>query len=201
MTHARGKPSQEDHFLKILKKLEVFTHKEAIEAGVSAKNLSRLVQRDLIIKLTAGVYQHPEASIEFGNEDFIIACKKFGDQSIIGGLSALFYHNLSDQPPGQVWIIVPHEKISSSRFYRCIRTLTDPDIGIIRYKQFRITNIERTLVESFRYASKIGLETAFRAAQLAIRQQLTTPAKIANMAKKLGLESSINKYWEVLITI
>ncbi len=197
----RGRPSMKDRHLELLLPLGIFHQKEAISVGVSAPTLSRLVKDGLILRLEQDIYRHPDAEIDSDTEEFVIACKRFGTRSVIGGPTALFFYNLIDQPPGQIWVLVPPIKISNSKLYRCIRTKTDLTIGVDDHGLYRITNMERTIVESFRYASKFGLETAIKAAKSAISQQLTTPSKIAKQARDIGLERFISKYWEILITV
>ena len=198
---ARGRPSQRDKHLDRLLALGFFHQQEAVRAGISAPTLSRLVKAGQIIRLGQDIYRHPEADFEANSEDFIVACMKFGPESVIGAATALFHYHLIDQPPGQIWVLVPPVKISQTKLYRCIRTKTDLTLGVENHGLYRITNLERTIVEAFRYATKIGLETAIKAAKSAISQRLTTPAKLAKQARELGLESFISKYWEVLICL
>ena len=61
-----------------------------------------------------------------------------------------------------------------------------------------MTGIDRTIVEAFRYASKIGLRTAIQAARSALSQRLTTEKAIYQMAKALKLEKVIVKHWEAV---
>ena len=62
-----------------------------------------------------------------------------------------------------------------------------------------MTNVERTLFEAFRYASKIGLRIAFHATRTAIKEKKTSIEKIHRQAKKLKLENFIERHWEALI--
>ena len=198
---ARGRPSQKAKHLEKLLRLGVFHQKEAVRAGVSAPTLSRLVQEGRILRLDQDIYRHPEADIDADTEDFVVACMKFGPHSVIGGATALFHYHLIDQAPAQIWVLVPPSKLSRTKLYRCLRTKTDLTIGVEDHGRYRITTIERSIIEAFRYASKLGLEMAIKAAKFGISQQLTTPVKIARQARALGLESTISKYWEILISI
>jgi predicted transcriptional regulator of viral defense system len=47
--------------------------------------------------------------------DFQVAYAKFGPDSAIGGLSALFYYNLAEQVPGETWVLIAPEKKSRER--------------------------------------------------------------------------------------
>jgi predicted transcriptional regulator of viral defense system len=197
---SRGRPSKRAEQLDLLLPLGIFHLQQAIQAGVPRESLSRLVKDGFIFRLEQDLYRHPEADIDPAIEDFAVACKKFGPESAIGGPTALFHYHLIDQPPAQIWVLVPPIKISRSRRYRCIRTKTSLVTGIEDHQLYRMTSMERAIVEAFRYATKFGLEIAIKSAHTAIRQQLTTPAKIAKQARDLDLESYITRNWEILTT-
>lgn len=183
---------------KKLKQFGPFSLAQAAEIGISHQELSRLVKEEKIHRMEQGVYLHPKANTP-REIDFQIAYKKFGPDSAVGGLSALFYYNLANQVPRQTWVMVPPDKRASSKKYRLIRTKTPLNIGIIEGNGYRIVSVERAIAEGFKLASKIGERTAIKAARIAIQQQLTTLNKIGKMAKDLGLESSMTKYFESII--
>ena len=161
--------------------------------------LSRLSQEGAVELVSHGLYLHPDSSIPPEEIDLAIAQKKFGKDATIGGITALYHYGLIDQVPTQIWVMVPAEKQTHDPLYRLLRIKTPLDIGITQHKSFNITNLERTLVEAFRYASKIGLRTAIRATQRAIEEGRTSLERIAQMAKALHLPQFLNPYWEVLI--
>jgi predicted transcriptional regulator of viral defense system len=181
-----------------LKQLGPFTLEQARAVGISHQELSRLVKEEKIHRLERGIYLHPKAKVS-REIDFQIACVKCGPDSVVGGLTALFYYNLVNQVPKQTWILVPPEKRTSSKGYRLIRTKTPLNVGVIKDNGFRIVSIERAIVEGFKLASKIGERTAIKAARIAIQQKLTTLKKIGVMAKELGLDAYLNKYFEAII--
>jgi len=181
-----------------LKKLGIFTLAQANELGISQQSLSKLVKQEKIKRIDRGIFLHPEANL--GREyDFQIACAKLGPDAVIGGLSALFYYNLAEQVPKQTWVLVPPHKITSSRSYRLIRTQTPLDKGIVVGNGYKVVSIERAIAEGFKLASKIGERTAIKACRLAIQQKQTTLKKVGVMAKELGLDSYLTKYFEAII--
>ncbi|MFN7904175.1 MAG: hypothetical protein ACK5P5_03235, partial [Pseudobdellovibrionaceae bacterium] len=148
--------------------------------------------------LERGIYLHPKAKVS-REIDFQIACTKFGPEAVVGGLTALFYYNLANQVPQQTWLLVPPKQRTSSKGYRLIRTKTPLNIGVVERERFRIVSIERAIAEGFKFASKIGERTAIKAARIAIQQKQTTLKKIGMMAKELGLDSYMTKYFEAII--
>jgi hypothetical protein len=181
-----------------IKKLGPFTLAEARQIGISHQELSILVKEEKVNRMEWGIYLHPKANIP-REIDFQIAYKKFGPNSAIGGLTALFHYNLAEQVPKQTWVLVPPEKRVSSRKFRIIRTKTPLNMGIIEGDGYRIVSIERAIVEAFKLSSKMGERTAIHACRVAIQQRQTTLKKIGMMAKELGLTSYFNKYSEAII--
>lgn len=181
-----------------LKKMGVFTLAQAKELGITQQSLSSLVQQDKIKRVERGVFVHPEAKLD-RELDFQVACAKFGSEAVIGGLSALFYYNLAEQVPQQTWVLVPPKKITYTRSYRLIRTKTPLTEGVVQGKGYRIVSVERAIIEGFKLASKIGERTAIKAAREAIKQKMTSMQKIGKVAKDLGLDSYLTKYFEAIV--
>lgn len=179
-------------------KLGAFTLAQAKELGIRQQSLSRLVQKERLRRIGRGLYLHPKAHVNREIE-FQIACLKFGPDAAIGGLSALFYYNLTEQAPEQTWVVVPSEKITAQRGYRLVRTKIRLDKGVLNRKGHRIVSIERAIIEGLKIASKIGERTAIKAARDAIRDKRTTLPKIGKMAKDLELDSVLTKYLDAII--
>ena len=70
---------------------------------------------------------------------------------------------------------------------------------MIRKKYFKITNVERTLLEAMKFATKIGQRTAISATRKALREGLTTEKKLVQMSSRLKMKNTLEKYWEAII--
>jgi len=184
-----------------LKLENIFTLEAAANAGITRRELAEKIQKKEILRLAQGLYLDVTAGLSPEHIDFITAQHKFGKNIVIGGLSALFYHGLIDQPPQQVWVIVPPTIRTTDRRYRLIRTKGPLDIGIEQHDLFRICDIDRAVVEAFRFSAKMGLQNAVTAAIRAIKEKKTTFPKIMAMARAMGYESAILKHGETLTGI
>ncbi|MCB0368336.1 MAG: type IV toxin-antitoxin system AbiEi family antitoxin domain-containing protein [Bdellovibrionales bacterium] len=185
---------------EIIKSLGIATAQQIQKKlGVSQPTLSRWVKSGQLIKLSHGFYVHPKFEIPPESLEFAIACAKFGPQSAIGGLTALFHYGLTDQPPAQVWMVVPPLKAYSSSQYRTLRTKTSLKLGIDTFKLYRIVTMERAIIEALKFSTKIGQRTAINAARTALREGKTTEKKLGEMANKLKLRSFFEKYWESIV--
>ena len=140
--------------------LRIFSLREALQTGLTRRTISKKVSNGEFLKIGHGIYLNTQAKIPFEYIDFILAHHKFGSHSIIGGLSALFYHGLIEQAPQQIWVIVPQNIRTKEQKYRLIRTkiVSEKEVEITRF--FRITNLNRSIVEAFQYSSKIGIRQA-----------------------------------------
>jgi predicted transcriptional regulator of viral defense system len=186
---------------EVIKSLGIATAQQIQKKlGVSQPTLSRWVKSGQLIKLSHGFYVHPKFEIPPESLEFAIACAKFGPQSAIGGLTALFHYGLTDQPPAEVWMVVPPLKAYSSSQYRTLRTKTSLKLGIDTFKFYRIVTIERAIVEALKFSTKIGQRTAINATRTALREGKTTEKKLGEMAKKLKLRSFFEKYWESIVS-
>ena len=113
--------------------------------------------------------------------------------------AALF--STGSETPLISWIelLVPPTREASNDRYRCIRTKADLGVSIEDHGLYRIVTAERAIAEAFRYATKMGLETAIKAARTAIRDKLTTTAKVLKVARALACENHMMKHWEAII--
>lgn len=161
-----------------IKKLGVFTLAQGKAMGVSQQGISRLVAAKDLVRLGRGIYLHPNAYL--GRDvGFQIEYSKFGPESAIGSLSALYHYNLAEQVPGEIWVLVPPGKRTRVKGYKLIRTKTRLDKEIIDEKGYRIVNVERAVLEGFKFITKIGERTASKAARESPAQRKTTEASLS----------------------
>ncbi len=193
--HSRGRPKVE---LSELASTPLFRLGEAIKLGFSQPTIARAVARGELVHLEHDLYRHPESKLAPRIEEYAVACAHFGPDAVIAGLTALFHYALTDQAPRQIWLMVPANKRTRNSRYRLLRAQIINDKGVTNESCFRITNIERTLAEALRYSTKIGLETALRANRQAFRDGRTTPQKVLQMARELGIETTVLRHWEAI---
>jgi predicted transcriptional regulator of viral defense system len=182
-----------------LKRLGIFRTDAARAMGVSQPTLSRWVAVGRLYRAAPGLYSHPDFKIDPTEMDFAVASAVFGPKSVIGGMTALFHYGLIEQVPSRIWVLVPSTRRSAVPTYRLIRTQTNPSIGVEDHGLYRMSNLERTLVEALRYSSKIGLRVALRAVRTALAERRTTLDKILRQAKALGLARAVERHWETLV--
>lgn len=185
-----------------LKSMGVLKTSEILkQLSISQPTLSRWVSTGHIVRVDRGLYTHPETTVPPEELDFAIAHVKFGSQSFIGGPSALFYYNLIEQVPKLIWVVVPswRKNENPESKYKCLRTNSSMIIGINQKKYFRISTIERSLIESMKFSSKIGLEIVINAIQKSLTEGLTNAPKLLKVAKDLKMKKVLENRWEAIM--
>ena len=177
---------------KALKK-SPFSYHDALISGVSRRALQRLLKEGHIERFGRGWYRDANRE-DYGEESFRNATALVGEPSAICLLSALSHYGLTDIIPKRTWIMVPAPKRTTSGQVRLLRK-RDPRwrIGITRKNGYSITTVERTILETL-CSSDPGLDEGLSALKKALRQRLTTSAKIAVVAEQLGVFDRLLPY-------
>jgi predicted transcriptional regulator of viral defense system len=181
-----------------LYKLGRFTFKQAKDLGLSQREVAKLTRTGVIEKISRGIYEVVARALDPATRDFAVACISLGESSVIGGLTALFHYGLADEVPRKIWVLVPPSKYRVKKQYRLIRTKMDLTAGIERYPDYRITSLERTIIDTFIFSSKLGERLAYRAALRAIREKRTTPDKLFKVAQTLGVSDKLALHAQAL---
>jgi predicted transcriptional regulator of viral defense system len=148
-------------------------------------------------KVAKGIYIRPEDL--FGIEgDFYRATLVCGKISAICLGSALQYYGLSERLSGKTTILIPYNSSAPrNNRIRAIRSRNPQwKIGIVKMNRFKITSVERSIVDAFRYARLIGINEAVYALKVALKERQTTKAKIYDMARVLKAKKILLPYLE-----
>ncbi len=180
-------------------KLGIFTQVQADDIGLPQYAMSRLVAQGKLLRLSRGIFAHPDTKLIDDKIAYRIACARFGEESAVAGLSALFEYGLTDQPPGHIWMIVPTSIQSSLSEYRLMRTSRNFNVGIKNETSYRIVSIERAAIEGLKFMSKIGERTALKAVRKALSNRQTTETKLSRMAEALNLTTTLRKHFEAIV--
>lgn len=175
-----------------------FTYKQALASGLNLRAVRQLVADGQCYTIAKGVYM--PTSVEYNEvNQFKAATLVVGEPSAICLVSALSVYGLTDVIPRKTWITVPAKKRTQISTLKVLRQ-SDPqwNIGIEKKDGYTITSLERTLVESFCYKNMIGSTVPIEALREAVRKKLTTPSKVLDMAKKMGVVHRILPYLEAM---
>jgi len=157
------------------------------------------VEAGKLERVTKGIYADPKDLMELEG-DFYRATLICGKSSAICLGSALQYYGLSERLTGKTVIMVPYKSAPSrNKRLRIVRSRNPRwRVGITKLPRFKVTNVERSIVDAFRYWRLIGINEAIYALKIALKERQTTKTKIYDMAKALNAQKIILPYLEAL---
>ncbi|MBX5086724.1 transcriptional regulator [Rhizobium lentis] len=172
--------------------------------GVTAATMSRMERDGEVLRLARGLYQLPDAPLD-AHHSLAEAAKRV-PKGVVCLVSALAFHELTDQLPRQVWIAIgqkdwaPRADGAPVRLVRFTdRLLTDGvESHTVEGVPIKVFGVAKTIADCFRYRNKIGLSVAIEGLQEALRQRKTTPGEVARQAARGAVATVIRPYLEAL---
>lgn len=172
--------------------------------GVTAATMSRMERDGEVLRLARGLYQLPDALLD-AHHSLAEAAKRV-PKGVVCLVSALAFHQLTDQLPRQVWIAIgqkdwaPKADGAPVRLVRFTdRLLTEGvESHTVEGVPVKVFGVAKTIADCFRYRNKIGLSVAIEGLQEALRQRKTTPGEIARQAERGAIATVIRPYLEAL---
>ena len=172
--------------------------------GVTAATMSRMERDGEVLRLARGLYQLPDSPLD-AHHSLAEAAKRV-PKGVICLVSALAFHQLTDQLPRQVWIAIgqkdwaPKADGTPVRLVRFTdRLLTEGvESHTVEGVPIKVFGVAKTIADCFRYRNKIGLSVAIEGLQEALRQRKTTPGEIARQAERGAVATVIRPYLEAL---
>lgn len=175
--------------LKDLLKKPAFTTAEVLELGVPRHALAYFEKLGLIKRIGKGVYRDPnyETQVELTLEDLVLTAFTIPN-AVICLISALNFHNLTDQIPREHWLAIPNSQRAPVRHLVRVVRMRNIELGRTSVQvgeyELAIFDRERCVVDAFRYLSR---EIAIKALQAYLKDKEHKPnlRKLQEYAKKL----------------
>ena len=183
----------------------VFRSGQAIEAGLSWRDLYSLRDDGELIELSRGLFQRADAAGS-DNGDFIAVCARV-PRGMVCLNSALAYWDLSDEIPSEVHIAVPEgaHRPASHHPPTLVHVFHAPTFGLgrcevrqARGEHFWISDTERSVVDAFRMRHLVGESLAYAALQRYLARPRAKPGRLVELARELRVESPIRAALRVL---
>lgn len=156
--------------LKPLLKKTVFRASEARELGISPSLINYYIKKGMIDRVDRGVYRssNQDLDVDFRYEDLVLVSKSIPD-GVICLISALTLYELTDEIPRAHWIAVSHSSRAPRRSGARIVRMRNIDLGKTEFtlgsEKVQIFDVERTILDSFRY---LGVEIGVKALKAAL---------------------------------
>ncbi|RWN51506.1 MAG: transcriptional regulator [Mesorhizobium sp.] len=192
--------------LDLLKARGMLRLKDFVSEGIGPETLARLVREAAVIRAARGLYQLPDNNIEAAHalaEAAILVPK-----GVVCLTSALQYHELTLQMPSAVWMAIDRTAWRPKIDYPPIRfvrftgwALTE---GVERHRienvDVPITDPARTIVDCFRYRTKVGLDVAMEGLREGLRRRRCTPDQLWQYARRARVWSVMRPYVEAMVS-
>ena len=199
-----GPASHRDRIVGLLSNRNVARLSEILATGATAAAVSRLEREGTIIRLSRGLYQLADSPLELHQP--LVEAAKLIPNGVVCLVSALSYHELTDQIPRRVWVAIGHKDWRPHITYPPIRFVSFAPEALINYvdthliegTEIRITNPARTIVDLFKYRTKVGPNIAIEGLKEALRTRKASPAEIHNIAVEMKQWKVIQPYLEAL---
>ena len=181
---------------------DVFTASKARELGISYDMLRRLVEKDLIHRISKGLY-----SMKGEDLDLEYVVQKKCEKCIISHESALYHHGYSERVPAKPTVTVSHQygthRIKSMGIMVRSVKLEYLEIGVEDSRtQFgnivKIYNLERTICDIIRNEKYMDKELLNKAIRKYVSENQNRISLLLIYAEKLGIKNKVLKKIEVL---
>jgi predicted transcriptional regulator of viral defense system len=167
--------------------------------------LTRLVQRGQLERVARGLYRLPDG--EFSEHHTLAQVAKRVPNAVICLLSALRFHNLTTQAPGQVWIALdpkarrPTAPDLPMRVVRFSGPALEQgnEIHLLEGVPVRVTTPVKTVADCFKYRNKIGLDVALEALRQGWRERRFSMDELWQMARVCRVTNVMRPYLEAII--
>ncbi len=200
----RDGETQRDKAIHLLDARGIARLSEIKSAGVTAATICRMVEAGEVIRLSRGLYQLPDAALE-ANHSLAEAAKRV-PKGVVCLVSALAYHELTDQLPRAVWMAIgtrdwkPKTESPPMRIVRFTDALLADEVLTVNIENVpvKVFGVAKTIADCFRHRRKVGQTIALEGLQEALRQRRASPGEIARHAERGAVATVVRPYLEAL---
>lgn len=179
---------------------------EVTALGIPRAVLSRLVERGELLRVGRGLYTSPHGPLTEHHTLVEVAARVPG--AVFNLLSALAFHGLTDELPHAVWIALARGSHRPGLdFVDLELTLTAPrflELGVdaheVEGRTVRVTSPARTVVDCFKFRSRVGLDVGLHALRDYLKQHHHGRTELWEMAGLCRVRSVLRPYLESMST-
>ena len=180
--------------------------KEFVAEGIGPETLARLVREEAVVRPARGLYQLPDTEVEAAHA--LAEAAVLIPKGVVCLTSALQFHALTLQMPSAVWMAIdraawrPKIDYPPVRFVRFTGSALTQ--GVERYRiesvDVPITGPARTIVDCFRYRTKVGLDVAMEGLREGLRGRRCKPDQLWRYARQMRIWSIMRPYVEAMMS-
>lgn len=196
--------TKEDRTLRLIEKKGLARPKDLETHGITRAQLSRLVNRGLVLRQGRGVYVAARHALTAEHTLAHVATRV--PEGIFCLLTALRLHGLTTQSPAEVWIALPEKARRPRLDYPRLRiarfsgeALTE---GIEQRRAegvtLRVYSAAKTVTDCFKYRNKIGIDVAVEALRDFSRKHRGGATDLARFARICRVSRVMQPYLDAI---
>lgn len=198
--------TRKDELVQLFKKNKgILRFTQALESGFLRKHLKALLDAGEIEKIGRGIYRL-KSGPSLSNPDLVTVALQ-APKAVICLISALYYHQATDEVPHSVYVAIPRglraNKIDYPpvQYFRYAPKVWESGIEThtIDRHPVKIYSLAKTVADCFKYRNKIGLDVARQALKIAVTEKKTKPTEIMRFAEICRVDKIIRPYVESLL--
>lgn len=178
---------------------------EAVAEGFAAAQLSRLVAKGALVRLSRGLYEAHEPGHVSEHHSLAEAARAVPG-GVICLLSALAFHGIGTQMPHRVWLAIERKREKPRATHPPLRLVwlsphllkSGVETHAIDGVPVAITNPARTVVDCFKFRHRVGLDVALEALRESLRERRLNRDELACEAKTCRVWTVLRPYLEAL---
>jgi predicted transcriptional regulator of viral defense system len=192
----------EDLFLKNGGQLRI---SQALAEGIPRSTFYALRDKGSIVQVSRGVYRLAGLP-EHRNPDLCVVSLRY-PRAVVCLISALSFHDMTTQIPHEVSIALPRGSRAPTIKYPPIRSFlfseTSYASGIEEHEidgvRVRVYDIEKTLVDCYKFRNKIGMDVFLEALRQYKEAGHTKPVRLMEYSRACSVEKAIRPYLEAVL--
>ena len=196
--------TQQDRLIDHLTHHGLARANELARSGVSATTIARSLSKGDIVRVGRGLYQLANAELDV--HATLAEVSKLAPKGIICLVSALAFHDLTDQIPRKTWIAIGTSDWAPKISYPPIRPVRFCE----RYfsaaiESHKICSVDvpiyspaKSIADAFRNPKLVDRSIAIESLKSALADRRATPAAMFETAREFGAANIIKPYLEAL---
>lgn len=178
--------------------------KDAARRGGAGARPARLVRSGKLVRVGRGIYADPNHALSEHASLAEVALRH--PEAVVCLLSALRFHELTTQSPGEVWIAVGNKARAPRQDYPPLRVVrfsakaltSGVAVHSIDGVRVRVTTVAKTVADCFKFRNKLGLDVALEALREAVREKRMTMDELRREARVCRMTRVLQPYLESL---
>ena len=203
-TPHRGESSRR-RLLDLARRRPFLRARDATALGIHTETLTRMARAGELERAGSGRYRL--ATRDVSENHALVLDASAVSAGAVCLTSALRFHNIGAQVPGEVWIAVPRGTRIPTISYPPLRIIRVSralfDLGIEQHRlegqTVQIYSIARTVADCFRFRNTVGLDVALEALSEAWRGKRLNLDELNRIAKRLRVQRVMQPYLETVV--